>query len=133
MLQLIYISTVTPGFDAGEVEAILARSRKNNRADRITGLLLFDGRRFMQALEGDATAVERTFQRIKSDPRHRAIVKLSERTVEAREFGEWAMAAEQITTAVAGVVDQVDRLVVGVPNATTRALFTSFARVRQAA
>ena len=42
MLQLIYISTAVPGFDAGEVEAILATSRKNNRIDRITGLLLFD-------------------------------------------------------------------------------------------
>lgn len=133
MLQLVYVSTATPGFDPAEVDAILAVSRKNNAIDRISGLLLFDGRRFMQALEGEPSLVERTYARIRLDPRHRAIVKLSERKIEAREFGDWAMAAQRFSMGDAGIAETVDRLVATVPHPSTRALFSGFARVRKAA
>lgn len=130
MLQLTYISSARPG-DPVDVEAILRVSRRNNAAGGITGLLLYDGRRFLQALEGEAAAVESAFDRIRADPRHRAVVILSRREVVVREFGEWAMASH---AAGAGLVDAVDSLTTAVPDANTRELFRSFARiVRQAA
>lgn len=92
MLQLVYVSTASPGVGEPEVASILARSRANNARHLLTGLLYFDGHRFMQVLEGQPEAVENAYRRIAADPRHRALVVISRRTVAAREFGNWAMA-----------------------------------------
>ncbi|MFD1034435.1 BLUF domain-containing protein [Sphingomonas hankookensis] len=127
MLQLIYVSTARAGatIDLGQ---ILACSERNNRRDGITGLLHHRGRRFLQALEGEAAMVEATYARIAADPRHFAMVVLSRREVAAREFGDWAMAADDGS---GGVVVQVATLVEGAaPN--VRATFEGFAAMRAA-
>ena len=93
MLQLVYVSTARPDLVAQDVARILIQSRSNNRRDGITGLLYHDGRRFMQALEGERQAVERAFARISADPRHLGIKVLSSRAIEEREFGAWALAS----------------------------------------
>ncbi|MBW6532053.1 BLUF domain-containing protein [Sphingomonas citri] len=129
MLQLVYISTAV-----GQIAtaSILAESRANNTRDRITGLLFSDGRRFLQALEGEPAMVERAFARISADPRHRALVVLSRREVAQREFGDWAMAervpgsdGEAFTRRVAALVANASPAV--------RATFDSFARLQRAA
>jgi hypothetical protein len=134
MLQLTYISTATTAVDQVQVDAILAASRRNNGADGITGLLLYDGQRFLQALEGPADAVNAAYTRIKADPRHRAVVMLSSRQVEARAFGEWAMAAERVTPGEArSMPEQVEALTAELEDRTLQALFRSYAKVRAAA
>lgn len=131
MLQLTYISSARPGIGRADVEDILSASRRNNGLDRISGLLVHDGRRFLQALEGDIALVERTFARIRLDERHRAVVLLSQREVERREFGEWAMAYQAADAAVdrASMIEIVDELTANIPDANTRELFRSFARI----
>jgi hypothetical protein len=134
MLQITYISTARPEMPANAVEEILAASRRNNGAAGITGLLLYDGYRFLQALEGEPTLVNETYQRIKGDPRHRAIVLLSSREVTERAFGHWSMAAQRVAIASGNTVPElVDRLTEDVSDVSTRELFRSFARVRSAA
>lgn len=96
MIQLCYISTARPQVQAEAVDGILAQSRRNNRRVGVTGLLLFNGKRFLQVLEGEPALVEQAYKRIGTDPRHFAIVKLSERTIEKREFDGWNMAYEQL-------------------------------------
>lgn len=93
MLQIVYLSTATPGLVAQDIARILIKSRGNNRADDITGLLYHDGKRFLQALEGSDAAVERVFARILVDPRHSDVRLLSRRPIDEREFGTWAMAS----------------------------------------
>jgi hypothetical protein len=133
MLQLTYISSAAPAAEM-DVDDILKVSRRNNGAAGVTGLLLFDGRRFLQALEGEATLVNATYQRIKADPRHRAIVLLSSNEVDSRAFGAWSMAAQRVSAATGSTVaEQVDALTAEVPDANLRELFRSFARVRAAA
>lgn len=134
MLQLTYISTAARDIPAGAVGEILSASRRNNAASGVTGLLLYDGRRFLQALEGEMAMVHATFERIKADPRHRAIVLLSSAEVGARAFGDWAMAAHQASPVSAGpIVQTVDALTAAVADASMRELFRGFARVRGAA
>lgn len=89
--QLLYISTISPLGGTG-LSSILASARRNNQANDITGLLMFNGKRFLQVLEGPTDAVEATFARIYRDTRHRAQVVLARRTVDRREFGDWSMA-----------------------------------------
>jgi hypothetical protein len=135
MLQLIYISSVRPGLVASDIDDILAVSRRRNGVDRVTGLLVHDGRRFLQALEGEAALVEAAYARIRADGRHRAIVTLSQREVAAREFGNWAMAAHQAGAGAdkASLAKAVDRLVADIPDANTRELFRGFARIERKA
>ena len=93
MRQLLYISTVHRAVAATiDPATILAASRRNNARDRITGLLFFNGKRFLQVLEGEEAIVDTTFRRIQQDDRHYGLVVLSNREVAVREFGEWAMA-----------------------------------------
>ena len=91
MRQLLYISSSAADRSA-DLADILQQSRHNNAIDGVTGLLYSDGKRFLQVLEGPDEAVAPTFERIRADPRHRAIVILSDRQVEEREFGTWSMA-----------------------------------------
>lgn len=134
MLQLLYISSVTKDASDQLVAEILATSRRNNATAGVTGLLLYDGKRFLQALEGSETAVSTTYERIKRDTRHRGIVLLSSKVVETRSFGEWSMAAEKIAQAAGATIPViVDQLTAGVADANTRELIRGFARVRAAA
>ncbi|MEH3039004.1 MAG: BLUF domain-containing protein [Sphingomonas paucimobilis] len=127
MLQLIYVSTVRNG-EAIDLHEILATSRRNNRRDGITGLLHVKGRRFLQALEGDPAKVEAAYARITGDSRHFALVILSRRSVAAREFGDWAMAADDGS---GDIVAQVATLVKGAaPN--VRGTFEGFVGLRAA-
>jgi hypothetical protein len=134
MLQITYISTARPELPAAAIDEILTASRRNNAAAGVTGLLLYDGYRFLQALEGEAAAVTKVYKRIKADPRHRAIVLLSSREISERAFGDWAMAAQRVAIASGSTVPElIDRLTEEVADANTRELFRSFARVRNAA
>ena len=129
MLQLVYISSVVGTPDVG---AILALSRRNNARDGITGLLYADGVRFLQALEGPKEMVEATFARIHADPRHRAVVLLSRRTVETREFGPWKMAHRAPGADGGAVMGQVAPLLART-HPSVRATFDGFMRVDRAA
>ena len=104
MLQAIYLSTARPELDAGAIDEILAVSRRNNHADGITGLLLYDGYHFLQALEGEPTRVRHAIDRIKADPRHRAMVVLCCRDVEEPCFGGKSMAAQRVPIGSGGTV-----------------------------
>jgi len=132
MRQVLYISTAASGVDGAAADTILATSQRNNTRDAITGLLYFDGKRFLQALEGESVALDRALTRIEKDPRHRAIVILSDRDVAAREFGDWAMAhrapGADADAFVAKIADLVERA-----SPSVRATFTSFAETRRAA
>jgi hypothetical protein len=131
MYQLTYISTATPHVTDGDIDDILCASRLNNRRNGVTGLLIFDGRRFLQALEGDKHAVDAAFLRIKGDPRHRAAVMLALRETDRLQFGAWDMACERANRVDSklSLAETVDALVANVPDANTRALFSGFARI----
>jgi hypothetical protein len=135
MLQLTYISSAVANVGDKDVDAILLSARHHNARADVTGLLVYDGKRFLQALEGSADAVRATYERIKRDPRHRAVVLLSERQVDARQFGRWDMAAERVSAVRSGrsVPDLVEALVKNLPDASTRELFRSFARMKREA
>ena len=65
MRQVVYISSIKSGFASStDPEAILTVSRRNNARDNISGLLFFNGKRFLQALEGDDAMVDATYARI---------------------------------------------------------------------
>jgi hypothetical protein len=95
--RLIYcsrnvISQAIPGADVSEqIAAILATARRCNKADNVTGALLFTASGFAQVLEGPRDIVERTFERISADPRHADVTILTFTPTERRSFPDWPM------------------------------------------
>ena len=74
-----------------EIAAILARARRNNARNGITGALLFSAGFFAQVLEGPLAAIERVFERIQCDPRHGEVTILQAGPIERRVFPDWSM------------------------------------------
>ena len=132
MLQLVYISTARGQVMASDIQRILGASRRNNARDGITGLLFFDGMRFLQALEGVGDVVTTAFERIKADPRHSGVVLLSQREVADREFGPWSMASRTALEGESAMLERVKELVADA-SPMVQATFTSFAEVRRKA
>jgi hypothetical protein len=91
MHYLVYVSSAVTPFSRQEQENLLSQCRERNLRDGITGLLLYKDGNFMQMLEGDKGAVEASFQRIKTDPRHHGIIRLIQGEVSSRDFSDWSM------------------------------------------
>jgi lipase chaperone LimK len=96
LYRLAYLSKNTVKGNREEIEAeirsILASSHRNNPALGITGALLYSGGYFCQVLEGPQDALEDLFETIQMDERHGQVTVLQFEPIEARSFGEWAMA-----------------------------------------
>ena len=88
---LTYTSLARLDLDAQDLEAIHHSARTLNALDGITGLLVFDGSRFLQIVEGAPDAIDDLLARLRRDPRHSAIEVRDERPVEARAFPDWSM------------------------------------------
>lgn len=96
LVRLVYASTATFAASASggvelEVGRILTVSRRNNRERDIGGMLHYGNGYFFQALEGPRDAVNETYSRISTDPRHEDVHILSVRNVEERLFEDWTM------------------------------------------
>ncbi len=95
--SLIYASSAVRPFTTEDLHALLDASRTRNAADGITGMLLYKDGNFLQLLEGEQAAVERTFQRIQRDPRHRGSVILRDAHEPEPLYAEWAMGFVDLT------------------------------------
>lgn len=81
------------------VDDVLRVSRLNNRQAGVTGMLLTYAGFFVQALEGEDVAVQRTLQRVDADVRHCEVKVLGSEFVTTRAFGRWAMCANNLSAA----------------------------------
>ena len=94
LFRLVYFSenhldTAQPTMP--QLSAILSTSNANNRRSNITGALMFDELWFIQALEGERSAIWRTYEHIAGDHRHGGVTVVDARAVEQRLFGNWWM------------------------------------------
>lgn len=97
--QYVYISTAQ-GLSRGDIEAILETCARKNVAHEITGLLLYNGRNFLQLLEGEKAALDPLMATIEADPRHLGVAMLHKGEVEARVCPQWAMKRIAIAEAI---------------------------------
>ena len=92
LIQSIYYSEVSADFNSKDIEKILASSRKYNVTNNITGLLAFNGKYFLQALEGLRSDVSQCMERISKDPRHKNLCAVYHKEIAERDFSDWNMA-----------------------------------------
>ena len=95
-LKHIIYSSRPVGFTNNIVEQIFSSSRKNNPNVKVTGLLIYGSDLYLQLLEGPTTAVEQTFNKIKSDTRHDNIQMLKESFTNRRIFASWTMRQQDL-------------------------------------
>jgi hypothetical protein len=62
----------------------------------VTGILLLVGRSFFQVLEGEPEPVERLYEKIQRDKRHRRVVVLIKEPVVHRDFEGWSMGLARV-------------------------------------
>ncbi|KAF1016310.1 MAG: hypothetical protein GAK31_01800 [Stenotrophomonas maltophilia] len=66
----------------------------------VTGVLMFDGRRFLQYLEGPEDGIASVYPRIANARTHAGVHVLQQGAVERRMFPRWTMGARQIDAEV---------------------------------
>jgi hypothetical protein len=96
VLQIIYASAATVPFDDDALLKLLETARTNNAKLGITGMLLYHNGSFLQAIEGDADAVDELYDRIVNDPRHGHERMIFYGQEPARSFGDWSMGFSRI-------------------------------------
>ncbi|MDE2148163.1 MAG: BLUF domain-containing protein [Burkholderiales bacterium] len=91
LVRLMYASRALPAVDQEALVAILRKSKANNPAQGVTGVLCFSQGIFLQALEGGRAAVNALYNRIVADPRHTEVTLLSYEEIGERRFAGWSM------------------------------------------
>ena len=76
--RLAYVSKASPFMKPEDLQAIAEISGPRNASADITGILVMDGGRILQVLEGRQQAVVDLFKRISGDPRHERSARLRE-------------------------------------------------------
>ncbi|WP_019517102.1 BLUF domain-containing protein [Sphingomonas sp. Mn802worker] len=91
--RIVYSSIATARADDETQIDILRQSRANNGLNGISGVLLSDGKRFLQVLEGTPEAIAHVFAQISADPRHAEVRTLNDELDSRRIFSGWTMAS----------------------------------------
>ncbi len=91
LVRLIYVSQARDDVDLAECRRLVSASQARNARADITGVLLFNSMKFVQALEGETDRVNALYNKIARDPRHDNIKLLTYGTVSTRLFSQWSM------------------------------------------
>lgn len=92
LYEVLYVSTLAPEQPLSMVAEIAGRARQVNGELDITGLLIFDGQRFCQQLEGPKKVVLKLIERIRNDPRHVNVEVLHHGPLAGRRFQNFSLA-----------------------------------------
>ncbi|HYW17291.1 MAG TPA: BLUF domain-containing protein [Allosphingosinicella sp.] len=104
---LTYTSRARLDLGDQDLAAIHQSARHLNALDGISGLLLFDGSRFLQIVEGTEEAIDTLVERLRMDSRHSAFEVRDERHVERRSFPDWAMELVRVSPGYGNAKDVV--------------------------
>ncbi|PKM11107.1 MAG: blue light sensor protein [Gammaproteobacteria bacterium HGW-Gammaproteobacteria-3] len=99
MIRLVYMSHAVKPFATEDLMQLLRECRDSNAAKGVTGVLLYFNDSFIQVLEGKEEIINKTFQLIKKDPRHKNVVELERTYILQPEFPDWSMGFEEIDPA----------------------------------
>lgn len=104
---LTYTSRARLDLGDADLAAIHQTARHLNALDGISGLLLFDGSRFLQIIEGAEDAIDNLVERLRMDQRHSAFEVRDERYVERRSFPDWSMELVRVSSGYGNAKEEV--------------------------
>ena len=97
LVRLLYASRALAPIAPEALMTILRQSKANNPSHGITGVLCCSQDIFLQVLEGGRSAVNRLYNRIVTDPRHKDVELLSYEQINERRFAGWSMGQVNLT------------------------------------
>jgi hypothetical protein len=93
MLRRIAWSSVpSSSFSAARLGEIVAPARWNNKANDVSGMLLYTGTHFLEILEGEESVLNEMWSRLVLDDRHASLVRIGDEACNERRFADWKMA-----------------------------------------
>jgi len=98
--QLVYVSNRKPNCTNEEIGKILDACKKNNPPLNVTGVLLYNDKKFIQLVEGDAKIIMDLYNKIKSDDRHERVMMLSYSPIKEKAFPSWHMGSRDVSNGV---------------------------------
>lgn len=90
MRRIVYISTAG-GLSSADLEHLLESARRNNAQREITGFLLYNGRNFLQLIEGPRASLMSLMATLARDSRHSGVLRLIDEAIEDRSCPGWMM------------------------------------------
>jgi hypothetical protein len=117
--SLAYTSRARLDLTDEDLHAIHRTARELNALDGITGLLAFDGSRFLQIIEGAEEGVDNLVARLRQDRRHSAFEVREERFIEGRSFPGWSM---ELVLVTAGYLRASEEISTELPATVTSAV-----------
>jgi hypothetical protein len=93
---LVFTSVATRKVSDEDLKGLLVKSRQNNLALNITGMLLYLDPYFMQILEGDESIIDEKFKKISNDEMHHKVSLIYKQPIEERSFSKWTMGFNKI-------------------------------------
>ena len=91
LTTIIYRSHIGKNTSESEVRTFIEKANQRNSEAEVTGILLFDGKHFLQLLEGPEDEVETIYRVICKDRRHFALTELLRDYSTERHFGNSGM------------------------------------------
>ena len=130
---IVYMSRFTRTLSDDELASLSETAAARNRSQNISGVLLHDGHRIMQAVEGPRADVFPLMARIQADTRHHQISYVHKGAIRVRQFGSWSMrfARLDMTLSMARLRVQVADLLAGATEPSVKAAFFGFAATRR--
>jgi hypothetical protein len=76
-------------YDKEELDELMSKFYLNNLKYDISGLLLYSERNVIQYIEGEKDNIEKLYDNIKNDTRHKSVFLLHKKEIQQRLFTEW--------------------------------------------
>ena len=90
MRRIVYISTANDLSDE-QIDALVAGAARKNGETEVSGFLLYNGRNFLQLIEGEHAEIDGLIGVIEADKRHDGLIRLIDQEITARSCADWAM------------------------------------------
>ena len=91
LMTLTYRSRATSPLSESQLGDLQHSAAARNRAESITGMMVYNDDRFFQWLEGPPASIARIWSSISRDPRHVDIEALSVHSAPSRLFANWSL------------------------------------------
>lgn len=89
--SIAYCSDLAVGVTVAEIDALVRDAAHHNRLSGVTGVLICDGFRFLQYIEGPEDGIGLVYSRVTNSRRHTNVIELARGQGGVRRFPHWSM------------------------------------------
>lgn len=91
LVSMTYASRANSDVSANDFNEILQQAQRNNAANGITGMLIFNKDYFLQTIEGPRAQINRLLYSLIADQRHYDLQLIETRELKHRLWAKWSM------------------------------------------